>query len=52
MSYSIPSSNTFVTLATASFLFLIVGILCLPVPVVPGMYILLSPRKEEVHSSS
>ena len=53
MSYNIPSSTKILTLATAPFLFILVGVLCVcEFAIVPGVYILLCPQEEEVHSSS
>ena len=51
MSYSIPISTKILNLATAPFFFSLAGVLCLFVNLL-GMYILLSPQEEEVHSSS
>ena len=53
MSYSIPSSSKILTLTTAPFLFVLFGALsaCL-FAMVSGVYILLCPQQEEVHSSS
>ena len=53
MPYSILSSNKILTLPTAPFLFILVGVLSdCEFAKVPGVYILLFPREEEVHSSS
>ena len=49
MPYIIICSIKILTLATATFLFILVGILC-KFAMVPGVYILLSPHEEEVHS--
>ena len=44
MPYSIPSSTKILTLATAPFLFILVGILSVcEFAMVPGVYILLFP---------
>ena len=49
---SLGSTKT-LTLATAPLLFLLVGVLSVcEFAMVPGVYILLSPQEEEVHSSS
>ena len=45
------STTKILTLVIAPFLFILVGIL-FEFAMVPGVYILLSPREEEVHSSS
>ena len=53
MPYSIPSSTKILTLVTAPFLFILVGVLSVcEFAMVPGVYILLIPQGEEVHSSS
>ena len=53
MPYSIPSSAKILTLVTAPFLFISVGALSVcEFAMVPGVYILLCPLEEEVHSSS
>ena len=53
MSYSIPSSTKVLTLATVSFLFILASTLSVcETAMVPGVYILLCPQEEEVHSSS
>ena len=53
MPYSIPSSTKILTLATATFLFTLVGAHShCESPIVPGVYILLCPKEEKVHSSS
>ena len=50
MPYSIPSSTKILTLATAPFLVILVGILSVcEFAMVPGVYILLFPQEEEVH---
>ena len=53
MSYSIPSPTKILTLTTAPFLFISVGALSVcEFFMVPGVYILMCPQEEEVHSSS
>ena len=53
MSYSIPSSTKILNLTTAPFLFILVSALSVcKFAMVPGVYILLYPLEEEVHSSS
>ena len=53
MLYSIPSSTKIITLTAAPFLFLLVGAMsACDFAMVPGVYILLFPQEEEVHSSS
>ena len=53
MFYSIPSSTKILTLTTATFLFILVGALSVcEIAMPPGMYILLFPQEELVHSSS
>ena len=51
MSYSITYFTKILTLATAPFLFLLVGVLC-EFAAVPHVYTLLFPPEEEVHFSS
>ena len=51
MPYSITCSTKILTLATAPILFISAGILC-EFDMVPGVYMVLSPHEEEVHSSS
>ena len=51
MSYSITCSTKILTLAIAPFLFISIGVLC-EFAMVPGVYVLLFPHEEEVHSSS
>ena len=53
MPNSIPSFTKVYTLATTPFLFILVGILSVcEFAMVPGVYILLFPQEEQVHSSS
>ena len=53
MPYSIPNPTKTLTLATVPFLLILVGILSVcEFAMVPGVYILLCPQEEEVHSSS
>ena len=53
MSYSIPSSTKILTLGTAPFLFILVGVLsACECVIVPGVCILLCPQEEEVYFSS
>ena len=51
MRYSITYCTKILSLAIASFLFILVGVLC-EFAMVPGVYILLSSQEEEVHYSS
>ena len=51
MPYCITLSTKILTLAIAPFLFIFVGIIC-EFAMVPGVYILLFPKEEEVHYSS
>ena len=52
MLYSTPSSTKILILATATFLFILVGVLSVcEFAMVPVVYILLCPQ-EEVHHSS
>ena len=51
MPYSITCSTKILTLAIAPFLFILVDVPC-KFAMLPGVYILLSPREEEVHYSS
>ena len=48
MPSSITCSTKTLTLEIAPFLFILVGVLC-EFTMVPGVYILLSPPKKEVH---
>ena len=49
MSYSIASSAKILTLATAPFLFILVGVISVfEFAIVPGAYILLCHQEEEV----
>ena len=48
MPYRIICFTKILTLATAPFLFILVGVIC-EFAIVPGVYILLSPQEEEVH---
>ena len=50
MRYSITCFTKILTLATAPFLFNLVGVLC-EVSTGPDVYNLLSPQKEKIHSS-
>ena len=53
MPFSIPSSTKSLTLATAPFLFILVGVLSVcEFAMVPGVYILLWPQEEDVCCSS
>ena len=53
MPYTIPSSTKILTLTTAPFLFILVGVLSVcEFAVVPGVYVLLWSQEEEVHCSS
>ena len=53
MAYSIPNSTKILALATVPFLFILVGVLSVcEFAMVPGVYILLFPQEEQVHSSS
>ena len=52
MPYTIPSSTKMVTLVTPLFLILVVVLPVCEFAMVSGVYILLSPQEEEVHSSS
>ena len=51
MPYSITFSTKILALAIAPFLFILAGVLR-EFDMVPGVYILLSPQEEEVHSFS
>ena len=51
MPYSITCSTKTLTMAIATFLFILVCVLC-EFAMVPGVYILLSPQEKEVHCSS
>ena len=51
MPYSIICYTKILTLAIATFLFILGGVLY-EFAMVPSVYILLSPQKEQVHSSS
>ena len=51
MPYSITCSTKILTLVIATFLFILVGILC-EFAMVPGVSILLSPQEEEVPTFS
>ena len=49
----IPSSTKILTLTTAPFCFILVDALSVfEFPTVPGVYILLCPQEEQVHSFS
>ena len=49
----IPSSTKILTLTAAPFLFILIDALSVfQFSIVPGVYILLCPQEEEVHSSS
>ena len=52
MPFSIPSSTKSLTLATAPFLFILVGVLSVcEFTMVPGVYILLWPQEEDMRYS-
>ena len=49
MPYSIICFTKIPALAITPFLFILVGVICEFVIIVPGVYILLSPQEEELH---
>ena len=51
MPFTIPCSTKILTLVIALFLFILVGVLY-EFAMGPGIYVLLSPQEEELHSSS